>query len=445
MAAELPQPLPRIPALEDILPAAHHHNTERGILTDAITAAVSPLEARFDNVIKPLVGLENSQSGEKAVIAALKYCALDPKVQHASEEAEEIWKAASAVVDRRVDLYNLVKSVGDRNESLDFEDEKVLARMLMRYAECGYGVLEGNAIKTWLDTEEEIERLCTQFHRNIREYSGGLWLADDELDGLEERYLDRHPPREEDEKRFFSDMRDAWTVESRAHNPETRKKMMVSFSGKLSENVPLFKDVIQLRNENARRLGYKSHAASRIPYRIADCTEWIDDLLKKLLDSALPFAKRNFEKVPAKKREVVQAARPGEDGAEKLLPWDVFYYGRLVDQEEGPSNFDAIAEYFPLQNTVEAMLRLFSDCLQLRFEALPGDVLHEATWSNDVHAWAVWDERPDHLGAFIGYLYADLLERPGKYRGNQCVNLQPVSDVSMSLAVDLLLVSCYQK
>ena len=151
--------------------------------------------------------------------------------------------------------------------------------------------------------------------------------------------------------------------------------------------------------------------------------------------------------VPAKKREVVQATRPGgdgEDGAERLLPWDVFYYGRLVEQEEGPSSFDAIAEYFPLQHTVEAMLRLFSDCLQLRFESMPSEHLRGSTWSDDVQAWAVWDERPDHLGAFIGYLYADLLERPGKYRGNQCVNLQPVSDAPMSLAVDLFPVSCYR-
>lgn len=224
-------------------------------------------------------------------------------------------------------------------------------------------------------------------------------------------------------------MGDAWTMEAKAHSAETREKM-VSFSGKLSENVPLFKRVIHLRDENGRRLGYKSHAASRIPYRNADSTEWIDDLLRKLLEIATPFAKRDFERVAAKKR--------GLDGAYPLLPWDVFYYRRLADLEEGPSNLDAVSEYFPLQYRVEAILGLFSDCLQLRFESIPHNMLRESTWSDDVQAWAVWDERPDHYGDFIGYLYADLLGRPGKYRGNQCTNLQPVSSAPM-----LWLLTCF--
>lgn len=44
-----------------------------------------------------------------------------------------------------------------------------------------------------------------------------------------------------------------------------------------------------------------------------------------------------------------------------------------------------------------------------------------------MEAWSVWDDRTEHKGEFIGYLFADILYRNGKYKGNQNVNPQAVS------------------
>lgn len=56
----------------------------------------------------------------------------------------------------------------------------------------------------------------------------------------------------------------------------------------------------------------------------------------------------------------------------------------------------------------------------------PRDERTATVWHPDVEGWAVWDARLEHDGAFLGYLFVDLLERPHKYRGNQSVNLRPV-------------------
>jgi metallopeptidase MepB len=92
-------------------------------------------------------------------------------------------------------------------------------------------------------------------------------------------------------------------------------------------------------------------------------------------------------------------------------------------------DFAAVAEYFPLRHTVSAMMALVADCLQLRFTPVSAAVLKEAKaiWHPDVEVWSVWEYRPDSEGDFIGYLYADLISRPNKYKGNQSVNLQRVS------------------
>ena len=73
------------------------------------------------------------------------------------------------------------------------------------------------------------------------------------------------------------------------------------------------------------------------------------------------------------------------------------------------------------------MLGLFSSYIQLRFAPMPAEELLGSRWSDDVEVWSVWNDRSEAESVFVGSLYLDLLERPKKYKGNQCVNLQPVS------------------
>jgi metallopeptidase MepB len=125
-----------------------------------------------------------------------------------------------------------------------------------------------------------------------------------------------------------------------------------------------------------------------------------------------------------KKREYLRVTGYPDENPDMMFPWDLPFYTRLVEEESNLDQ-DMIAEYFPLQNTVASMLDIFAHCLQLRFEKLPEKT--HSTWHEDVDIWSVWDERTEEEGEFIGYLYADLLFRPNKYRGSQDVNLQCVS------------------
>ncbi|CAK7221365.1 hypothetical protein SEUCBS140593_004546 [Sporothrix eucalyptigena] len=69
------------------------------------------------------------------------------------------------------------------------------------------------------------------------------------------------------------------------------------------------------------------------------------------------------------------------------------------------------------------MLKLFSRCLELRFDRVPPEHAASSSWHEDVETWAVWDEGQKSGDEFVGYLYVDLLARPNKYRGSQDVNL----------------------
>ena len=107
-------------------------------------------------------------------------------------------------------------------------------------------------------------------------------------------------------------------------------------------------------------------------------------------------------------------------------PWDIPYIDRLLAEEDNV-DYDAISEYLPFKHTVDAVLSIFAEYLQISLEPVTGDALVGNTWSDEVTVWVVRDISPAGRGNFVGYLYGDFEDRKNKYKHNQTVTVQPVS------------------
>ncbi|KAK1829262.1 hypothetical protein QBC39DRAFT_287785 [Podospora conica] len=406
------QPPPRIPSHSEMLPTIERHIAETQTLINHLTHSITAATASFDNVVRPLAQLENRQCGERAVIEAMKYCHPDEAYRRASQQAEQAWEESTITRgENERDLYALLKAVQAKNEALDEESARLLVAMLRRY--------EQNKSESWQHNAVQIAELCAEFQANLREDASGEWFTPEELDGVPEKERDTYPFDDNGERQFVAHKGHSFAVLQHANDSNTRKKMYLSDRRRLAKNVPIFKEVVLLRDENARALGYRSHAEYRIPDRIAESTEWVNTMLGGLADRLLPYGRAEDERY---NRAVEDSARSqGYNGP--IMPWDDDYFKRLGPDEKRV-DWDAISEYFPLRETVKGMMKLFGNVLQLSFSPLSGDDLRKAVWHDDVEGWCVWDDRPTFKGDFIGYLYADLLSRPNKYHGNQSVNLQ---------------------
>ena len=418
MAPQLP---PRILATDEIISTITRHIDHHRKLVDILTISIDVTTARFDNVIKPLVELENEQAGEKAIIDALKYCSPSQECQQTVDQGQALWQEYNS--NKRGDLFLLMEAIRDVGEDLDIESQRLLERMLLEYQELGYGCLDDEGIHHRRQRTNKIEQLCAQFHRNLREYQGGDWFTPEELDGLPAKDLEATGP---DGKGFYNHNSKHFTIMKNCRNEQTRKHW---HSGRLQrhvKNVPIFREVILLRDKNAREIGFTSHAAAKLPHRIAQSTEWVDHLVDQLTQLLIPIGKVEFEGLENRRKQwLSDSSTKSVQINSKFMSWDLIYYSSRLNQDKHVDH-SAIAEYFPLKHTVGAMLKIFSECLQFRCEPLSDIELSGSVWHNDVEGWRVIDERTDSKGEFIGFLYADLLSRPNKYKGNQSVNLQPV-------------------
>lgn len=412
-------------AAAELFPTMERIITGREVVRNLVSSKVTPETATFTNVIQPWLEEEDLNQGAEAVIDMYRYAGPDQESRDAAEEATRLMSECTARLALRKDLFLLVKAVADKGDYPNEECRKAVKDMLREYTNVGHGKLSSGQIETLLDSRKEIDQLCQDFNRNLRDNTAGDWFTPAELEGVSNEEIQRLAGKGGHKVYIdFGKRADRLLVLRHAHSPASRRKLYLGNEQKLSENMALFKRVMVLRDDNARLLGFKSHAEFKLQERIATSTEWVDDVLTRMREQLLPIGRQVMDQLKAKKRTHLAADHP--PGEDEIRPWDFHYYMRLLEEDKLVDH-DLISEYFPLQKTVLRMLGLFESSLQLRFLPMTPSELSGRTWHEDVEAWSVWDNRTGHMGEFIGYLFSDILYRSGKYKGNQNVNLQAVS------------------
>lgn len=429
MDARCPQPLPRIPQTHEIVPAAQRHNDERRALVNYIVGTVDASRAQFSNTLLPLAELENKHSGEQCIIAALRHVSPDRPTQAAAEEAERIWRSYWLEEEQRADLYYLISAVDRRNEPLDEESRRMLSKKIRGYKRNGYGIADDNARVMYLTTKQQIASLSADFIRTVREHdSGSIVLSDEELNGVPPEEIIRWQPRADGKRLVPLKRRDYMLVMRQAHISDTRRRMQTAWSQRFPRNVATFREIILLRDKNARLLGLDNHAAFQLPDRLLKTTNEVIDLLEFMGMYLLPLGRQMFQLLEAKKQDILTTnmANTMYTPNTAVDSWDIEYLRRLV-QSENRLDDGAVMSYFPFEKTVVAILHRLTSFLQLHLERVTPEEIQGQLWEADVDVWSVWDDRPEMRGEFVGYLYLDMMDRQNKAKGGQTISLQPVS------------------
>jgi peptidyl-dipeptidase Dcp len=167
------------------------------------------------------------------------------------------------------------------------------------------------------------------------------------------------------------------------------------------DNRPLIGEIMALRTEQARLLGYDSFAAYRLDDTMAQTPEAAADLLRQVWEPA----KR---KAAEERAELAAAAR--EDGLNApIAPWDWRYYAEKVRLAKYAIDQAAVKPYFVLDNIVEAAFDAAGRLFGIRFIARHDCPLYHP----DVRAYEVRDAADRPIGLFLH----DNFARPGKHSG----------------------------
>src|SRR5258706_3103869 len=170
-----------------------------------------------------------------------------------------------------------------------------------------------------------------------------------------------------------------------------------------NDNNAVIVEILSLREESAKLLGFPTFAAYRLEDSMAKTPEAVRGLLERVWKPARSRALRD--------RDDLQGLVAEEGGNFALAPWDWRYYAEKLRQRR--ANFDdaAIKPYLVLDHMIEAAFetahRLFGVSFSERKD-IP--VSHP-----DVRLWEVTDSAGKHKALFYGDYFARASKRSGAW------------------------------
>lgn len=403
--------------------------TSRGV-QDQVIGSVQATNATFANVLGPLSQDENVMALEAHILGFYQAVSVDQKLRDASSKAEELMDEFFIESAMREDIFKLVAEALNKNEPLEPESRRLLEKEHKDFIRNGLGLPDGPERARFKEIKKRLSQLSIEFQKNLNEENGGIWFTLEQLDGVPEDVLSGLKKGEgENEGKVWLTFKypDLFPTMKYAKNSEIRKQVMVANENKCNQNVPLFREAIVLRDEAARLLGYPSHAAFRIEDKMAKTPETVNKFLGDLRSRLTAGGKSEINTL----MELKKSLDPKSDGQYYL--WDHRFYDRLMLERDFSLDQQLIAEYFPLQTTIQGMLKIFEELFGLEFVEIVGEDRaalaptgkgDDIVWHEDVQVFSVWNDEGEGSG-FVGYLYLDLFPREGKYGHAANFNLQP--------------------
>lgn len=312
-------------------------------------------------------------------------------------------------------LFARVKAVHDKKAhkpALTTEQKTLLDESYKGFARGG-ALLNEKKKKRLREISQRLSVLGPTFSNNVKKSAEQFELIignEKELAGLPESALAgaRHAAEEKGYKGkwlFTLDFPSYGPFMQFADSRELREKMWRAFGsrawGGKYDNDPVVLEIVKLRDERAKLLGYKNHASFVLEERMAESPETVMKFLNKLKHAYKPAAEADLKQL----QEFVRKA----GGPKNLMPWDVGYYSEKLRQAEYNFSSEDLRPYFPLQGVLDGCFKHFSKLFGLNFTANR----KYPVWHKDVTAYDVFDEKKK----FVGVLYADFFPRTGKKDG----------------------------
>ncbi|KAK0128117.1 hypothetical protein ONS95_000100 [Cadophora gregata] len=402
---------------------------------------IPPSEATFANFVLPWIHDRNNRMKTSSLTALFKSVSPSQELRDASIECVKMWSEFGQEIVARPEIYVLFQAVKEKGEVLDQEEQYYLDRKISQLVRSGAALQEGPIKERFQIVTKRIDDIESEGGKRIRQESGGIWFTAEELGGFPRDALETLKKGEGENEGKYKVTFGTVDLDLASKNcvcSDTRKRMFFGNESKCPDNVPLFQEMIELRAEHAELLGYKYHADLVIQDRLMTM-EGVADLLVDLQQKTAPASESSRDKLRKLKREHLISQEIAEiDIDDRLYLWDQLFYMRLMEEQESSLDQNKIAEFFPLQETIDGLLTNFETLFGVVFNEISEDsrrILMEKqgqdasaiTWHEDVAAYAVWNE--EALGGdFLGYLYLDVLKRQGKRDHACCITFQPGFD-----------------
>jgi len=171
--------------------------------------------------------------------------------------------------------------------------------------------------------------------------------------------------------------------------------------GESLNNADIMSQILQLREQKAKLLGFDNYAEVSLSTKMADSVTEVEDFLRNLAAQATPAAQQDLAQLQTCAQDY---------GIDELQPWDSAYIAEKVKQSKFSLSQEEIRPYFPLPKVISGLFAIVERLYGIKVQEHSESV---SRWHDDVRFYQLFDADDTLLGGF----YFDLFARSGKRGG----------------------------
>jgi peptidyl-dipeptidase Dcp len=384
---------------------------------DAVAA--DPERPTFANTIEALERSGRTLDRVAGVFFNLAGAASNDEIQAIEREMAPILARHRNDIYLNEALFRRIEALEAEKDGLELsaEQARVLERYHLNFTRAGAGA-PPDAKARLAAISERLATLAAEFGQNVLadEKAWLLLLDEEDLEGLPDFYrasaariaAERgHPER-------FAVTLSRSSVEPFLQFSARRDLREGAFrawaargeSGGATDNRAIAAEMVRLRAERARLLGYESYAHYRLADTMAKTPRAALDLLESVWAPGVESA--------LKEQEGLQEIATREGGNFKVAPWDWRYLAEKRRKAEFDFDEGELKPYLQLDRMIEAAFYAAGRLFGLSFEERFDLKLYEP----DVRVWTVSGRSGSPIALFIGDYFARLSKRSGAWMSN---------------------------
>ena len=377
-------------AVEDYIPAIQKGIEQQNAEIEAITS--NPDAPTFENTIVPL-----ELSGE--ILSKVSGVLYNVSETDRSDSLDAVMSQAIPLLSGHSDNINFNKALYNRIAAIYEGDQSGLTREQQVVLKKYYDSFTRNGIDLPEETQARLREINSEMATKPQQIGNNILAESNAFAAKFGFSVSEYPARmtTTEDRELRRQYNEAYT--SRGNN------------GNEYDNNQLILDVMKLRIEKAKLLGYDNPAQYILADKMAGTPERVDSFLDGIMDAAVAKARLELADMQALMDEDVKAGLLPEGS--KIEPWDWWYYAEKVRKARYDLDENEVRSYFNVNNVREGIFRAAQTLYGINAEKLEG----VPVYNPEVATYKITDAD----GSLIGIFTTDYFPRDSK-RGGAWMN-----------------------
>ncbi|MEO1131563.1 MAG: M3 family metallopeptidase [Cyanobacteria bacterium J06639_1] len=423
-----------LPPFDEIQPA--HVVPAMTQLLETLQSEFEQLEqsvaATWTDLVEPLQTLSERLSWSWGIVGHLMGVKNSPELREAYETVQPQVVQFATRLGQSQPIYLAFKALRDSDAWANFADaQRRIVDSAIRDAELSGVGLEGDRQKRFNEIQMELAGMSTQFSNHVLDATKAFSLTlttSAEVDGLPPSWLGlaaqaardagaENATPENGPWRLTLDFPSFGPFMKYSTRRDLREQAYKAYISRASsgelDNAPLIDRILELRQEKAELLGFKTFAELSVASKMAPSVDAIFDLMEALRSASYDAAVADLDQLKA------FAAEQGAPESNDLKQWDISYWSERQREAKFAFSAEELRPYFPLPRVLDGLFGLVERIFGVKVSPADGGA---PVWHPDVKYFQISDAD----GKAIAYFYLDPYSRPAEKRGgawmDDCIN-----------------------